>query len=125
MTFNETAVVAIGLLAGYWVIDALLNRQSVNQNKNTANNQGNESKASVNESGSSTDYEQYISSNWYRILGVAEGATAEQIAEAYQQMIVQYHPDKIAHMGAEFRDLATFKSKQIEDAYNYAASMIR
>lgn len=123
MTFNETAVVAVGLLAGYWVIDALLNRQSVNQN--TANNQGNDSKSSVDESSSSTDYEQYISSNWYRILGVAEGATAEQITEAYQQLIVQYHPDKIAHMGAEFRDLAVFKSKQIEDAYNYAASMIR
>jgi DnaJ like chaperone protein len=56
-------------------------------------------------------------SNWYRILGVSEGATREQIVAAYKRRIAEYHPDKVAQMGIEIRELAEAKSKQINAAY--------
>jgi hypothetical protein len=51
------------------------------------------------------------------VLGVPEGATLDQIRTAYRTLIVQYHPDKVAQLGPELRQLAAEKSQQINDAY--------
>ncbi|MSO38353.1 MAG: J domain-containing protein [Acidimicrobiia bacterium] len=51
------------------------------------------------------------------ILGVQRSATQEQIRAAYRALIVQYHPDKVAQLGPELRQLAAQKTQQINDAY--------
>jgi len=51
------------------------------------------------------------------VLGVPRDATLEQIKAAYRTLIVQYHPDKVAQLGPELRQLAAEKSRQINDAY--------
>jgi hypothetical protein len=53
----------------------------------------------------------------YEILGVAPGATHQQIKEAYRKLAAQYHPDKVVHLGKEFQDLAEKRFKQIQQAY--------
>ncbi len=63
--------------------------------------------------------------NWFRILEVSEDASQEQIVTAYKQKIHQYHPDKVAQMGAEIRELAELKSQQINAAYGYARKLRR
>jgi DnaJ like chaperone protein len=55
--------------------------------------------------------------NWYKILGVPENATKDPIVAAYKRRISEYHPDKVAQMGQEIRELAERKSKQINAAY--------
>jgi DnaJ-class molecular chaperone len=52
------------------------------------------------------------------VLEVSEFATVEQIKAAYKQKISQYHPDKVASMAAEIRDLAEVRSKEINAAYD-------
>lgn len=53
----------------------------------------------------------------YRVLGLSADATAEEIHQAYRQMAAKYHPDKVAHLGEEFRRLAEERFKEIQSAY--------
>ena len=57
-------------------------------------------------------------SNYYRaILGVPASASREEIKEAYRQRMREYHPDKVAHLGPDLRNLAESKAKEINEAY--------
>ena len=55
----------------------------------------------------------------YATLGLAKGASAEEIKKAYRTLSMQYHPDKVAHLGDEFRAVAEEKMKEINAAYDY------
>ena len=57
------------------------------------------------------------SKNPYEILGVPPGATKDQIHKAYLNRVNQYHPDKVAHLGKEFQELAEERFKEIQEAY--------
>lgn len=57
---------------------------------------------------------------WHEVLGVSSAATREQITAAYREQISQYHPDKVARLGAEIRALAERKSAQLNAAYDQA-----
>lgn len=54
----------------------------------------------------------------YEVLGVARGATAEEIKHAYRELANKYHPDKVSHLGGEFREIAHEKFKEIQAAYD-------
>ena len=53
----------------------------------------------------------------HEVLGIAENATSEEIKAAYRRLANQYHPDKVSHLGEEFRVLAERKFKEIQRAY--------
>ena len=53
----------------------------------------------------------------YTVLGVSPGASREEIHAAYRKLANQYHPDKVAHLGKEFQDLAEQRFKEIQQAY--------
>ena len=53
----------------------------------------------------------------YDILGVLPGASQEEITGAYRQMAKQYHPDRVAHLGPEFQELAEERMKESNQAY--------
>ena len=53
----------------------------------------------------------------HEILGVSPEATQEEIRAAYICLAKQYHPDKVAHLGKEFQELADKKFKEIQQAY--------
>ena len=53
----------------------------------------------------------------YTILGVRRDATPEEIRQAYRRLANQYHPDKVLHLGDEFRELAEIRFKEIQKAY--------
>lgn len=123
MTFNETAVIVLGLFGGYWVIDALLNKSSTCKNNNHTNSQTDVIKSSADRHDG--DYEEYIANNWHSILGITKDADMEQISAAYQQLLAECHSDKVAHMDEEFRELAAFKLKKIKDAHDFGMSRAR
>lgn len=54
---------------------------------------------------------------YYETLGLAPGAAFEQIKSAYRKLSMQYHPDKVTHLGEEFRRVAEEKMKEINEAY--------
>ncbi len=53
----------------------------------------------------------------YKVLGVKRGAPVDEIKTAYKRLAHQYHPDKVIHLGEEFRDLAETRFKEIQTAY--------
>jgi DnaJ like chaperone protein len=56
---------------------------------------------------------------YYTVLGVEDGDDFAAIKKAYRQLSMQYHPDKVAHLGAEFKRVAEEKMKEINAAYDY------
>ena len=53
----------------------------------------------------------------HRILGVAAGASMDEITTAYRKLALTYHPDKVAHLKPEVREYADQKMKEINAAY--------
>ena len=53
----------------------------------------------------------------YQILGIERNATPEEVKQAYRQLANKYHPDKVAHLGDEFKKLAEMRFKDIQKAY--------
>ena len=49
--------------------------------------------------------------------GLGDEATFDDVRRAYREHVKQYHPDKVAHLGAELRKLAEMKTKEFNSAY--------
>jgi uncharacterized membrane protein YkvA (DUF1232 family) len=100
-------IVIVGLLWRY------LNRtiQRTNQSHSKTDQQSSYQRKSKSTQTSSTP-------NPYRILGVSNNATRDEIKKAYKKLAIQYHPDKVHHLGDEFKDLAEKRFKEIQEAYN-------
>ena len=54
-----------------------------------------------------------------RVLGLPRTFTAAEIKERYRTLIASYHPDKVNHLGPELRQMASQKTREILDAYEY------
>ncbi|MFB0924293.1 MAG: TerB family tellurite resistance protein, partial [Vicingaceae bacterium] len=54
----------------------------------------------------------------YKILEIDKNATDEELKKAYRKMAVKYHPDKVSHMGDEYKDSAKEKFQKMKDAYD-------
>jgi hypothetical protein len=51
------------------------------------------------------------------VLGVHPNASIDEIKQAYRHLAMQYHPDKVSHLGEEFRVLAESRFREIQEAY--------
>lgn len=58
----------------------------------------------------------------YEVLGIERNASSEEVKTAYRRLANQYHPDKVSHLGEEFRTLAEQKFKEIQRAYDELSS---
>src|SRR5262249_32443805 len=74
-------------------------------------------KSERKESGTRTGARQESSTSPYAIRGITVSASAEEIRIAYRKMANLYHPDKVAHLAPEFREMADRKMKDINTAY--------
>ena len=56
---------------------------------------------------------------YYAVLGLEPEADMEAIKKAYRKLSMTYHPDKVRHLGDEFKKVAEEKMKEINAAYDY------
>jgi DnaJ like chaperone protein len=56
-------------------------------------------------------------SHAYSVLGINDSASDDEVKKAYRKMAVKYHPDKVTHLGEEFRLAAKEKFIKVKDAY--------
>lgn len=61
----------------------------------------------------------------YTLLEVSPQASADEIKAAYKRAVTRYHPDKVAHLGKEFQELAHKKLLAIQQAYEILQSKSR
>lgn len=54
----------------------------------------------------------------YVVLGVPPGASGVEIAQAYRERMKEYHPDLVANLGPELRELAHRKTVEIQRAWD-------
>ncbi|VDO53927.1 unnamed protein product [Brugia timori] len=50
--------------------------------------------------------------DYYKVLGIAKGASDDEIKKAYRKMALKYHPDKNKEPGSEA------KFKEVAEAYD-------
>lgn len=53
----------------------------------------------------------------YKILEIENTVTDEEVKKAYRRMAVKHHPDKIAHLGDDFKQAANDKFLKVQAAY--------
>ncbi len=53
----------------------------------------------------------------YKILEIDPSASDEEVKKAYRRMAMKYHPDKVSHLGEEFKKTADDKFKKVNEAY--------
>jgi DnaJ like chaperone protein len=58
----------------------------------------------------------------YTVLNIHRNATQEEIKKAYKQLANKYHPDKVLHLGDEFKKMAEERFKEIQQAYRELTS---
>lgn len=55
----------------------------------------------------------------YSILEINDNASIPEIKSAYKVKLKEYHPDRVAHLGEELRNLAAIKTLEINSAYEF------
>jgi DnaJ like chaperone protein len=53
----------------------------------------------------------------YKILEIEKDVTDEEVKKAYRRMAMKYHPDKVSHLGEEFKKVAHEKFQKVSEAY--------
>lgn len=112
----------IGILIIIGVVSSLKVSSNINSNSNSRT--FNEKSSSNTYEGSQKEYEEikYDENSeeyFYFILNINRNSSIDAIKKAYKEEIRKYHPDKVEHLGNEFKDIAEKKTKNINKAYNY------
>lgn len=130
MNTNEIMVSVVGVLLGYWIIGAVVGSKkppSVNDMPEPNESSYQETMGGQSHTNQKTQ-EKPPAGNpnqaWYEVLVVSKSASLEEVQAAYRSLIRQYHPDKVAALGEELRELAERKSKAINKAYNEALAVV-
>lgn len=53
----------------------------------------------------------------YKILEIEPSATNEEVKKAYRKMAMKFHPDKVSHLGEEYKNSAEEKFRKVNEAY--------
>jgi len=54
---------------------------------------------------------------YYAVLGLSKGATLQEVKSSYKELCKKYHPDRLQHLGEEFKSVSEDKIKEINEAY--------
>jgi len=54
----------------------------------------------------------------YKILEIDPSSTNDDVKKAYRRMAMKFHPDKVSHLGDDYRKSAEEKIKKVNEAYN-------
>lgn len=58
----------------------------------------------------------------YRVLGISQDASDDEVRKAYRKMAMKYHPDRVAGMSDEMQRNAAEQMKEINQAYDQIKS---
>jgi nucleosome binding factor SPN SPT16 subunit len=53
------------------------------------------------------------------ILGLHPSKTPDDIKNRYKKLVMQYHPDRVTHLGPKLKEVAEQQTKEINEAYDY------
>jgi len=53
----------------------------------------------------------------YKIIGVNRSQSLAEIQRRYKEKLLQYHPDRVEHLGGDLKELAEKKTKELNQAF--------
>jgi DnaJ like chaperone protein len=118
-------VVLLCFTLGYWIVSAVIRRAGgIRCPKSFHNARSGTDGSDTGPRGDRDDPKMAQNSRPFEcryrdLLGVSAAASGQEIKAAYRVQLSMYHPDKVAHLGGEFYDLATCRTKEIIQAYEY------
>ncbi|TFH26714.1 MAG: molecular chaperone DjlA [Bacteroidia bacterium] len=54
----------------------------------------------------------------YRILEIEPTSSDDEVKKAFRTMAMKYHPDKVSHLGEDFKKVAHEKFRKVQEAYD-------
>ena len=57
------------------------------------------------------------SASYYDVLNLSKSANDDEVKKAYRKLAVEYHPDKVANLGADHQEASKIKFQKILEAY--------
>ena len=78
---------------------------------------GGQGRAAGKDAGSSSPGKDHGEDDPYQVLGKKPGDDEETIRKAYRELLGKYHPDRVQHLGEEFREIALQRTKSINLAW--------
>jgi DnaJ like chaperone protein len=114
LSLEEITIIALCLFGGYWGVSFLFDRR---KGRNPERLSGDDR---ADEVPPREEVSVASSLSWPSVLGVSPNAGIDEIRHAYRLRMAEYHPDKVAALGAELRALAERKTKEINVAYDEA-----
>ena len=54
----------------------------------------------------------------YKILEIEATTSDDDLKKAYRRMAMKYHPDKVSHLGEDFKKVAHEKFRKVQEAYD-------
>ena len=111
MSLLEIAVAISGLAIGYWLVGVFI----------APSRRGPREPATPDAAPS----DDAAPRHWSDILGVPHDADEARITSAYRRAIAQHHPDRVATMAPEIRELARRRTVEINAAYDEAMRLLR
>ena len=112
MNLIEIVTIVVGAGAGYWLVSFLLGGK-----RSRAAPSATPSAAPSAAPTGPAPALPAAEPSWPAVLGVSVDASLEDIRSAYQRLISQYHPDKVASLGAELQEFASRKTQALNAAY--------
>jgi DnaJ like chaperone protein len=56
--------------------------------------------------------------NDYKILELSPDASVDEIKKSYRKLAIKYHPDKVSHLGEDYKKAAEEKFQKLNEAYD-------
>jgi len=128
-------VVAVAFITGYLIVGFIINKVKLKQHPDTfGEGQASQSQQGTPESEDTTDgrthsdesrqyggtwESQREEQKYGRILELKGKITGVDVRKSYCTLLAKYHPDKVDHLGDEFRRIAEVKTREIIEAYEY------
>jgi DnaJ like chaperone protein len=127
MSAMDVIVTIIMGLAGYWIVSFLMGDRTPKQARKAPTRERPEAEGSWKEEtytrAEATVSEEPDKAPWYQVLEVGPEASPSMIKLAYRKLMSQYHPDKVASLGAELQQLAERKTREIQAAYELGMTL--
>lgn len=108
MSLVDMTFIAVCLFGGYWLVSSLIEAQERKALRKNA--QPEQPAAQARDT----------APDWATVLGVPSSASFDEVRMAYKRRMAEYHPDKVATLGEELRELAAIKAQEINAAYEAA-----
>lgn len=62
---------------------------------------------------------------YFMVLGLTPNASLEEVKKAYRDLCKKYHPDRLQHLGSEFKAASEDKIKEINEAYAHLKKKLK